>query len=389
MKTLFNTPIIQTAKSIAFALSIPLLIGSCTDKQKSNNNNPNNNANPTRWTYVDAGLYHIVALKSDGTLWAWGDNFYYQLGDGGNSDSYSPKQIGQNNDWIMVTAGRTLNYAIKRDGTLWAWGQQSIGGTYAGNGHEDILKVPTQIQRDNDWIDVSTASNHTLALKKDGTLYAWGLNNNGQIGNGTLVNQSVPIAIAPTMRFRKIKAGDEFSIAIATDGTLWAWGSNLYGNLANGTFTNLGPNTPAQIGTLNNWTTLAAAWGFVLALNNDGTLTSWGKNNEGQLGIGNSTNMANVQTISLSEKINKIDAMDHGSIAVSDAGVLYVWGDTHDKSPTRVASTYRFIEATVGYHFNAAISNEGILYTWGTNRDGVLGQGNNGGNSSELLEVRP
>lgn len=384
MKTLFNHYTNLAATLMISSASIFLF--SCTKDKKNNSNT--NQQNQITWSRVDAGLYHAAAIKSDGTLWVWGDNSYHQLGDGSTTDKNKPTLINQDKDWTSVSTGRTMTFALKNNGTLWAWGKQGEVNTYAGDGSTTVKTTPTQIGTATDWMSVSTASTHTLALKRDGTLWAWGVNNNKQLGDNTTNNASSPIAIASDKRFKSVHAGDEFSLAIATDGTLWAWGSNLYGNLANGSFVHPGTGVPTQIGTENNWYSCAAAWGNSVAINNTGALFTWGHNNHGQLGNGTNSNAATIQALTLSDKIYYIDAMNFGCIAVGESGQLYVWGQFQNNTPTRVPTNLLFNTASVGLDFHLAISQDGKLYSWGSNRDGVLGIGANSGRYEELQEVK-
>ena len=285
------------------------------------------------WKSVYNGAYHIVAIKNDGTLWAWGSNYFGELGNGTSISNYiTPTQIGTANNWKLSACGYGSNLAIKTDGTLWAWGFNNVGqlgdgttvnkstptqigtesnwslvsiyhssgfaiktdgtlwawGSNYGGGTTINRSTPTQIGTANNWKTISE-SGHILALKTDGTLWAWGMNNFGELGNGTTIsNYTNPTQIGTANNWKSISGGREHSLAIKTDGTLWAWGLNDYGQLGDGTTVN--KSTPIQIGTANNWKLVTAGNWFSTALKADGTLWACGLNDSGQLGDGTTIN---------------------------------------------------------------------------------------------------
>ncbi len=144
------------------------------------------------WEVVAAGFAHTVAIKTDGTLWAWGYNEYGQLGDGTWEDKNTPTQIGTDTDWEAVAAGDYHSLALKTDGTLWVWGNNGYG--QLGDGTTVNKNIPTRIGIDTDWSAIAAGFYHTIALKSDDTLWAWGYNNYGQLGDGTAWKDS-PVQI--------------------------------------------------------------------------------------------------------------------------------------------------------------------------------------------------
>ncbi len=196
---------------------------------------------------MGAGSWYSTAIKSDGTLWAWGDNEYGQLGNGTTTGSSIPIQESTtSSDWSSVGAGEYHIAAIKSDGTLWAWGFNLDGEL--GNGTNTDSSVPVQEHTaSSDWSSVSAGSGHTAAVKSDATLWAWGYNFFGQLGNGTNTDSNVPVQESTASSdWSSVNAGDEFTTAIKSDGgTLWAWGANYYGQLGNGT--NTDSSVPVQV----------------------------------------------------------------------------------------------------------------------------------------------
>jgi alpha-tubulin suppressor-like RCC1 family protein len=145
----------------------------------------------TDWISIEAGGTHSLALKANGTLWAWGQNAFGQLGDNTLVDKSTPVQIDAAVDWVSVAAGGSHTLALKEDGTLWAWGKNSPSGQLGDNSFID-KKIPVQIGADTDWLSIAAGGNHSLALKSDWSLWAWGRNDEGELGNGTFTGITSP-----------------------------------------------------------------------------------------------------------------------------------------------------------------------------------------------------
>src|SRR5471032_1173645 len=242
------------------------------------------------WTMVAAGEEHTVALRADGTLWAWGYNFYGQLGDGTTAAKAVPTKIGAFTNWMSASAGATHTLAVRADGTLWAWGGNASG--QVGNGSLVDLHAPLQIGTST-WRAVAAGTLHSVAIRADGALFAWGSNGSGQVGNGLTTNATAPTQISKTnpSNWTAISAGAAYTVGVRTDGTLWAWGSNSDGQLGDGF--GLDTNTPNQIGTVTNWSSALSAGLFhAFGIRSDGTLWGWGRNVEGQQGNGDATGAA-------------------------------------------------------------------------------------------------
>ena len=249
------------------------------------------------WSEVAAGETFAIGLRTDHTMWAWGFNQYYNLGDGTIIQRNSPVQIGTTADWKTICSTRLdCSFAIKNNGTLWAWGNNV--GNILGIG-AFTWSQPTLRDTATNWDKLALGQGyHVMALKTDHTLWAWGLGDLGQTGHD-------PNSTYGLSQFNQIPGlwsamavgGDKFSMGIKTDGTLWAWGNNNIGQLGDGTTNNT--YIPVQVGTDSNWVSVSCGHIHTIALKSDGSLWAWGDNSYGELGDGtmNSTTTPNVVPI--------------------------------------------------------------------------------------------
>ncbi|RZJ66627.1 MAG: T9SS type A sorting domain-containing protein [Flavobacterium sp.] len=243
----------------------------------------------TNWKSGSGSSDHTVAVKTDGTLWAWGSNTYRQLGDGTTTSHYTPNQVGSETNWKDAVAIHHATIGVKTNGTLWGWGSNGAGaiGQFTGIGSSS---VPLQIGTDTNWSAIASGaySLHTLALKNDGRLYVFGgawSSGVGALGLGPQITfMSFPVQIGTDSDWAKISAYFNTSFAIKTDGTLWGWGQNNLGQLGDGTTQDR--NVPTQIGTDSDWVSVHAGYNHTVAQKADGSVYAWGQNSSGQLGIG-------------------------------------------------------------------------------------------------------
>jgi alpha-tubulin suppressor-like RCC1 family protein len=242
--------------------------------------------NSFNWKDIAPGDYFTIGLKYDNTLWSWGQNDGYQLGLGiCCSNVLTPTQIGTQNDWKMISSSYArAGFALKDNGTLWGWGSNPSG--MLGPSNLSIRQVPTQLNSDMDWSIISAGESHILAIKNNGTLWGWGSGDYGETGDSLPVNyfRSTPTQVGIDHDWVTISTGIDISFAIKSNGSLWAWGKNDVGQLGDGTFVN--KRQPVQIGTATNWNTVSAGWQHVVATKSDGSLWTWGSNDVGQLGNG-------------------------------------------------------------------------------------------------------
>jgi alpha-tubulin suppressor-like RCC1 family protein len=228
----------------------------------------------TNWKQVDTAYGVTLAVKTDGTLWGWGYNTSGQLGNGSSAYYSSPIQIGALTNWKQVSSQSysSATHAIKTDGTLWAWGYNASG--QLGNGTNVNYSSPIQVGSLTNW---KTVDNQHF-IKTDGTLWACGYGASGRLGNGSSAYYSSPIQIGALTNWKQVSSRDTV-LAVKTDGTLWGWGFGTNGVIGNG-FTS-GSISPVQIGTLTNWKQVclsdtAGQYPVAMAVKTDGTLWGWG-----------------------------------------------------------------------------------------------------------------
>ena len=196
-----------------------------------------------------------------------------------------PQQINAYSDWVAVASGSYHVIARRTDGSIWVWGGNYEG--QLGDGTVDNKNTPQKILSNDNWVSMA-GGNHSLAVRSDGTIWSWGENGNGQLGDGTLVNKNVPRQLSAGNSWTSLSAGTSHSIGIKSDGSLWAWGLNSDGQLGLGNTTS--PITGAlQVGADRNWAIISAGGSHSIGIKSDGSLWAWGLNSDGQLGLGNTT----------------------------------------------------------------------------------------------------
>jgi alpha-tubulin suppressor-like RCC1 family protein len=252
----------------------------------------------TTWSKVYPNRQSCFAIRTDGTLWAWGSGGQGRLGLGNTTSYSSPKQVGTLTNWLSFAGGNYIigtSMAVKTDGTLWAWGNNQYG--QLGLGNTTNYSSPVQIGALTNWLLVAT-SYSTWAIKNDGTLWAWGYGNQGALGLGNGTSYSSPKQVGALTNWSKVSGGGYYTnvAATKTDGTLWSWGNGTYGALGLGNTTTY--NSPKQVGALTNWLKVTGGgYSFNLAIKTDGTLWAWGRNNSGQLGLGNTTDYSSPKQV--------------------------------------------------------------------------------------------
>lgn len=307
---------------------------------------------------VSCGTMHTAAIKSDGSLWTWGINVYGQLGTGVDTyDTSSNVPVKVMDDVKAVSCGSNFTAALKTDGSLWMWGYNATGeignnGVFTGT-YENQVK-PVKVL--SDVVAVSCGASHTAAVTSDGSLWIWGLNIRGELGNGWTGNstnylgwnfQTVPVKLMDNVA--TVSCGCQSTAVIKTDGSLWMWGANGSGQLGNGRTGNAEYlNNPIQtvpIKVMDNAAAVSCGNGFTAAVKSDGSLWMWGGNLYGQVGNG----------------------------GISNDGDK---GDPRQTVPTQILDEVAAVSC--GNNHIAAVKPDGTLWLWGSNRYGQLGNGGTG-----------
>jgi alpha-tubulin suppressor-like RCC1 family protein len=283
----------------------------------------------TNWKSIAGGAIHTAAIKTDGTLWTWGRNTEGQLGVNNTTNRNTPVTtlLGGNN-WKSIACGGYHTVSIKTDGSLWTWGFNSRGQLGVNNTTNRSTPVTT-ILGGNNWKSVACGRNHIISLKTDGTLWVWGRNSSGQLGINGGPDRSTPVTtLLGGNNWKSIAGGGYHTVAIKSDGSLWTWGSNIRGQLGvNNTTNRLTPVTTLLGG--NNWKSIAGGNGHTAAIKTDGTLWTWGRNSEGQLGV-NDTNGRTTPVTTLlggnNWKSIGCGGYSHVTLAIKTDGTLWTWG---------------------------------------------------------------
>jgi alpha-tubulin suppressor-like RCC1 family protein len=339
------------------------LSGDNTNGQLGNNTNGTKYSSPVQtvagganWKQVAAGSSHVMAIKTDGTLWGWGYNSVGHLGSGNTTSYSSPIQIGALTTWRQVSAGASFSGGIAADSTLWMWGSSASG--QLGNNSLTGTSSPIQtIAAGTTWKMIACGPQHALAIKTNGTMWSWGLNTNGQLGDGTVVGKSSPVQIGLLTTWTKVYStsmgGGDVSMAINSSNQLWVWGDNTNYQLGTGNTTKY--SSPVQIaGGGTNWKTIAPGLQASAGIKTDGTLWTWGKNAGYQLGQGDLTTRSTpTQVGAWTTWYTVAQTGDISMMGITTNGWLYCWG----KNTYGEFGDYSSNQKTVPF-------NSGGIQTW-------------------------
>ena len=250
----------------------------------------------TNWVQVTAGTDHTVGVRANGTAWAWGNSYAGQVGDGTANPRSSPVSVvGGFTDWIQVSAGNNHTIGLRANGTAWGWGYNGEAGTYFGLPNGGQLGDNTRLNRSSpvsvvggftNWVQVSAGSNHTVAIRANGTAWAWGQNYSGRLGDNTTTVRSSPVAVAGGFSdWVQVSGGREHTVGVRANGTAWAWGRGSYGALGDGT-TVTRSSPVSVVGGFTDWVQVGGGGYFCVGLRANGTAWAWGNANYGRLGDG-------------------------------------------------------------------------------------------------------
>ncbi|WP_052115833.1 leucine-rich repeat protein [Porphyromonas crevioricanis] len=365
----------------------------------------NSYADERQWKFVTTGASSTYAIDKEGSLWSWGWNSSGELGINIKEKEKvsTPTQIEPGSTWVYAAAGQARAYFIKSDGTLWATGDNSKGAQGVGDGQSH--QKPTQIGTDNDWKVVATShffGYFAFAIKTNGTLWAWGEGETGALGTGAYKNVSKPVKIGNDTDWAQISCGASHVMAIKNDGSLWMWGWNQHNSLAD-MATHV--KVPTRYGMETNWEKVFAIENSSYAVKKDGTLWTWGQNENNSLGLNLNLDQEG-NTVKTPRQITAIEgrvlfisgcaeAKIVGVGEADKASKIFAWGKNIDgalgdgkgvaNSSSDIPVEYTPVEVLFpkqglnftmigsGQAYTMALADNGELYAWGRNRGGELG----------------
>lgn len=335
----------------------------------------------TGLTDVSAGGDFSAALSSGGTMYVWGANFIFQLGDGTTTPRNLPKTVSLGQSATGIATGSAYAFAILADGSIKSWGVNGSG--QLGLGHAANASTPTTIPGLTGVAKLSPGQQHTLALMADGTVKSWGWNDSGNLGDGTNVTfRHSPGNVINLTGITEISAGERHSIAIrGSDKTAWGWGNNGDGRLGIAPFST---NVPTQL-PLSNVEGVAAGFGHTLATDGAGAIWAMGLNSFGQRGEGVVQDRPVAEQVSSLGRIKSISSRSNHALALNETtSEVWAWGENYNgklgnnttsKSsfPVKVSGLTDAVEVSAGDSFSLARRANGTVVAWGENGEGQLG----------------
>lgn len=346
------------------------------------------------WERVDTQLDNGCAIRNGGNLYCWGRNVYGHLGDGTTIARAAPVQIAMGTVWSRVALGRTHTCAIGSIGGAaatphcWGWdANQELGNGSAVTNQPTPMPVTATMGNDSPWVEIAAGLNHTCGVRQDKTLWCWGRNASGQLGDGTTTTRPDPKqVVAPdALGWVDVVASGDFTCGLREGGALYCWGTNTLGQL--GQMDVVSPvNTPKQVpGT---FVAVDAGANHTCGVRMDGTLACWGRNSSGELGLGNTTSPTLGPTqVGVATNWKKVFlGQGTSTCATQMDGTMYCWGTgsfgqlglgntTSFSSPQKVSSLETWASASLGLEHACGISQSNKLSCWGASYYAQLGSG--------------
>jgi alpha-tubulin suppressor-like RCC1 family protein len=348
-------------------------------------NSPTQIGTDTNWSKISAGASHTIAIKTNGTMWGWGNNQNGGIGDNSLINRSSPVQIGSDTDWTEISCGQFHTLALKSNGTLWNWGSGTTG--QLPDGRITTLSSPTQVGSLTNWSKIYSGRFHSVAINTSGEIYTVGLNSSIAVTVNEF-SRSSPVQIGTDTNWSDISAYQQNSGAIKSNGTLWVWGNNSEGQLAqNDRFSR---SSPTQVGSGTDWSYFPKMgprrWGLMATKTNG---TTWGSGYGFDGAYADDTNITRSSPTQIgSVAWSKITSAFH-TIGMDSSGSLYSFGSNNHatlgrdaqlsenrSSPIQVGSATNWVSASMGSGFSVAIKTDGTIWSWGSNGSYQLGDGN-------------
>jgi len=350
------------------------------------------------WSTGDAWL--PIGQTTENVIWAWGLNGGGQLGDDSTTTKSSPVSVvGGFPDWCQVSGLGNHSLAIRQNGTAWAWGCNT-NGRLGDNSTTNRSSPVSVVGGFTDWCRISGGTNHSLAIRQNGTAWAWGLNGQGQLGDNTITSRPSPVSVVGGFTdWCQVSGGFSHSLAVRQNGEAWAWGCNATGQLGDDTITSR--RSPVSVvGGFTDWCQISGGASFSLAVRQNGTAWAWGCNPSGQLG--DDTIVSKRSPVSVVGGFTdwcQISGGNLHSVAVRQNGEAWAWGlnsfgqlgdntTTQKSSPVSVVGGFTdWCQVSGGCIHSFALRQNGEAWSWGRNSTGVLGDGTGTNRASPVSVV--
>jgi alpha-tubulin suppressor-like RCC1 family protein len=311
---------------------------------------------------------HSLGVRANGSLWAWGINTNGRLGDDTITDRSSPVSVvGGFSDWIAASAGNRHNLGVRANGSLWAWGNNG-SGVLGDDTITDRSSPVSVVGGFSDWVSASAGGYHSLGVRTNGSLWAWGDNGQGRLGDNTVTSRRSPVSVVGGFSdWISASAGRTHSLGVRANGSIWAWGDNGSGRLGDNTITNR--SSPVSVvGSFSDWISASAGGYHSLGVRANGSLWSWGAGSNGRLGNNGVTNQSSPVSVvgGFSDWVSASAGNFH-SLGVRANGSLWAWGDngsgrlgdnttTSRSSPVSVVGSFSdWISASAGRNHSLGI----------------------------------
>ncbi|MBK9608607.1 MAG: hypothetical protein IPO58_20020 [Betaproteobacteria bacterium] len=283
---------------------------------------------------------------------------------------------------MRIGAGHSHSFLIKDDRSLWVWGDNFNG--QVGDGTQVERSSPVKLPGVAGIVDAGGGEAHSVAVRADGSVLAWGLNDRGQVGDGTTSNRALPTPVTGMSGATRVAVGANHAVVLKSDGSAWAWGANESGQLGDGTATQR--SAPVKVGTLSSIVVVGAGYNHSFAVQGNGTLWGWGRNDAGQVGDGSKTARSGPVQVSGIGNVTAIAGGLAHTVALSSNGTVFTWGDnakgqlglgnnTSRTIPTQVPGLTGIVAIAAASGSTWALKSDGTVWGWGFNGMGQLGNG--------------
>jgi alpha-tubulin suppressor-like RCC1 family protein len=335
---------------------------------------------------ISAGYQHSIGIDDNGKVWGWGYNLQGQLGNNGTPNRCTPVSIlGVNKTFCKIASGNGHTIGIDDNGRVWCWGNNSNG--QLGDNTITLKRTPVSILGVNKtFCSISGGLKHTIGLDKNGRIWGWGYNSFGQLGDNTVISKRTPVSILGVNKtFCSISAGTYHTIGLDKNGRVWGWGYNSNGQLGDNSITSR--RTPVSILGINKtFCSISAGYYYFMGIDDNGKVWCWGSNAYGQLGD-NSTTQRNtpVSILGVNKTFCSIAGGQYHSVGLDKNGRVWCWGYnsngqlgdntiTSKRTPVSILGTNKtFCKITSGYGHTIGLDKNGRVWGWGYNAYGQLG----------------